>query len=64
MTQLKKVMFSLLMLQKSFVYIFRIILEAAYSLYDRAFFDNLATILLMAVVVSLMAHSHRGYYPA
>ena len=31
---------------------FRIILEAAYSLYDRAFFDNLATILVMAVVVS------------
>ena len=29
-----------------------IILEAAYSLYNRAFFDNLQTILLYAVVVS------------
>ena len=29
---------------------FRIILEAAYSLYDKAFFDNLSTILLMAVI--------------
>ena len=29
-----------------------IILEAAYSLYNKAFFDNLWTILLYAVVVS------------
>ena len=29
-----------------------IILEAAYSLYNKAFFDNLQTILLYAVVVS------------
>ena len=29
-----------------------IILEAAYSLYNKAFFDNLLTILLYAVVVS------------
>ena len=29
-----------------------IILEAAYSLYNKAFFDNLNTILLYAVVVS------------
>ena len=29
-----------------------IILEAAYSLYNKAFFDNLGTILLYAVVVS------------
>ena len=28
-----------------------IILEAAYSLYNKAFFDNLQTILLFAVVV-------------
>jgi hypothetical protein len=35
------------------VYIdFRVILESAYSLYDRAFADNLTTILLYAVVVS------------
>ena len=31
-----------------------IILEAAYSLYNKAFFDNLQTILLYAVVVSWM----------
>ena len=30
--------------------IFRIILEAAYSLYDKAFFDNLSAILVMAVI--------------
>ncbi|TRY63115.1 hypothetical protein TCAL_08230 [Tigriopus californicus] len=30
--------------------IIKIILEAAYSLYDKAFFDNLPTILVMAVV--------------
>ena len=29
-----------------------IILEAAYSLYNKAFFDNLQTILMYAVVVS------------
>ena len=29
-----------------------IILEAAYSLYNKAFFDNIWTILLYAVVVS------------
>ena len=28
----------------------RIILEASYSLYDKAFFDNLSTILVMAVI--------------
>ncbi len=32
---------------------FSIILEAAYSLYDKAFFDNLSTILVMAVIVSV-----------
>lgn len=32
----------------------RIILEAAYSLYDKAFFDNLATILILAVVGTLV----------
>jgi len=31
---------------------FRVILESAFSLYDRAFADNLTTILLYAVVVS------------
>ena len=31
-----------------------IILEAAYSLYHKAFFDNLLTILLYAVVVSFV----------
>ena len=30
-----------------------IILEAAYSLYNKAFFDNLGTILLYALVVRL-----------
>ena len=34
------------------LYNYRIILEAAYSLYDKAFFDNLPTILIMAVIVS------------
>ena len=33
-----------------------IILEAAYSLYNKAFFDNLQTILLYAVVVSLSSY--------
>ena len=28
-------------------------MEASYSLYDKAFFDNLPTILIMAVIVSL-----------
>ena len=32
-----------------------IILEAAYSLYNKAFFDNLGTILLYALVVSLLS---------
>ena len=31
-----------------------IILEAAYSLYNKAFFDNLQTILMYAVVVSFI----------
>ena len=30
-----------------------IILEAAYSLYNKAFFDNLGTILLYALVVGI-----------
>ena len=33
-----------------------IILEAAYSLYNKAFFDNLQTILLYAVVVSTSSY--------
>ena len=31
---------------------YRIVLEAGYFLQDRAFFDNIGTILLYAVVVS------------
>ena len=34
-----------------------IILEAAYSLYNKAFFDNIHTILLYAVVVRIMESS-------
>lgn len=33
-----------------------IILEAAYSLYNKAFFDNLQTILLYAVIVSILGN--------
>ena len=36
-----------------FVFFFRIVLEAGYFLQDRAFFDNIGTILLYAVVVRL-----------
>lgn len=38
-------------MQKCKVIAFRIILEAAYSLRDRAFAENLGTIMLYAVVV-------------
>ena len=38
-----------------------IILEAAYSLYNKAFFDNLGTILLYALVVGLPAISLTAY---
>ncbi len=39
------------------IYVRRIILESAYSLYDKVFFDNIRTILLMAVVVSCLYFS-------
>ena len=42
---------------------FRIILEAAYSLYDKAFFDNLPTILIMAVIVSISLHYNMIEFP-
>ena len=34
----------------------RIILESAYSLHDRVFFDNLFTVLLYAVIVSNISY--------
>ena len=44
-------------------FILSIILEAAYSLKDRAFVDNLGTILLYAVLVSKTINSsHRNFF--
>ena len=36
-----------------FIYTYSIILESSYSLYDRAFADNIGTVLFYAVIVSL-----------
>ena len=42
---------------------FRIILEAAYSLHDRTFADNVGTVLLYAVVVSGVSTGMRKLLP-
>lgn len=45
--------FKLIVLFHNCPLFFRIVLEAGYFLQDRAFFDNIGTILLYAVVVCL-----------
>ena len=39
----------------------RIVLESGYFLDNRAFFENLVTILIYAVIVSYLFHIHAGF---
>ena len=39
---------------KSFIVCFRIVLEASYSLHNRVFLDNIGSILVFAVIVSML----------